>query len=362
MTHKRVNGTGSVVRRRDGRWVATVTRHGNRVYRYATTRKEAELKLARLLAEVDVVGSPAPPPTTTPAPEPLPTLAEWVEDWLIRCAKTRRPGTCDTYRRVLSRVLPQLENIRLDDLTPERLSRIFATLEDGSRVIQNSYVVLKTCLGDAVRSGLLGLNPLRDVPKPAWRPQARRYWTVAETRRFLEAALSSLHSHAPLFAFLATTGLRISEALALTWADVDRSRGTVVITKSLIHVAGVWHELPPKTKAARREVSLPDAAVEALCLLPQTRHRVFFDGEPPMWWQLRNALRSLCRESAVPYVNVHGLRHVAATLALKATHDAHAVRRRLGHSHISTTIGIYGYALEDDDSVAGAVDRLLAAG
>lgn len=46
-------------------------------------------------------------------------------------------------------------------------------------------------------------------------------------------------------------------------------------------------------------------------------------------------------------------------MALKATRDPHAVRRRLGHSHVSTTIGIYGYALEEGGTVAWALDRLI---
>ena len=69
----------------------------------------------------------------------------------------------------------------------------------------------------------------------------------------------------------------------------------------------------------------------------------------------------MCAEAEVPRINVHGLRHVDAVLALRAGNDVHAVQRRLGHSHVSVTMGIYAYATRDDAEVADAVEKLLSA-
>lgn len=60
MARKRVNGTGSVFQRRDGRWVATAVVAGQRRYRYAQNRKKAELKLAARLAGSTNLSIPLP--------------------------------------------------------------------------------------------------------------------------------------------------------------------------------------------------------------------------------------------------------------------------------------------------------------
>jgi len=56
---------------------------------------------------------------------------------------------------------------------------------------------------------------------------------------------------------------------------------------------------------------------------------------------------------------VHLPRRVECVPVLRAPGDPHAVQRRLGHSHISVTLGIYAYATRSDAEVAAAVDRLL---
>ena len=73
-------------------------------------------------------------------------------------------------------------------------------------------------------------------------------------------------------------------------------------------------------------------------------------------------MNTLCRHANVPVIHVHGLRHVAAMLALEATGDVYLVQQRLGHSHINVTLGIYGYPSRSEAAVAPALDRLLTTG
>jgi integrase len=71
-------------------------------------------------------------------------------------------------------------------------------------------------------------------------------------------------------------------------------------------------------------------------------------------------MADLCKRAGVERINIHGMRHVAAVLALKAVQDAHLVQRRLGHSHVSITMGVYAYATGDDGDVASAIGQLLS--
>lgn len=359
---KRSNGSGSVYRRSNGKWIAAwITPEGKRKTKSANTKREAEAKLRELRQGTHEPQFQATPPLQ----ESSPHLSEWTAQWLDLRASQLRPSTLHSYQQSLKMILPDLGDIRLHDLTPLAVSLAYAGLRRagrGQRQVQRSFTYLRTCLDAAVSMGLIPENPLRRVEMPKHTPAEKRYWSREEWQRFLGTTLASRRVHAPLFAFLATTGLRISEALALTWDDVDMAGGYVSVTKALVCVNDTaWHEMPPKSAAGKRRVSLPLVAGEALMKLPTDRQRVFYHGNPPMRRNLYRDLHSFCDLAGVPYVSIHGLRHVAATMALKATRDAHAVRRRLGHSHVSTTIGIYGYALEDEDSIAGALDRLLAA-
>lgn len=82
-------------------------------------------------------------------------------------------------------------------------------------------------------------------------------------------------------------------------------------------------------------------------------------GNPPCHDQLHKPLAALCKFAGVPRLNVHGLRHVAAALSYRATGNALAVQRRLGHTRITTTLGIYAYLMAGDDETASAIDGQL---
>jgi integrase len=304
------------------------------------------------------------------------TLREWGTQWLEFAGADLRPATRRAYRQALDPLLDEVGTVRLDKVTPLLLTRVFSHLQGqgrGPRRLQLSHTYLKACLSRAVELGLLPANPMERVKKPRWEPRPRRYWTVEQVHVFIQAGLTTRSKWGPLCTLLVTTGLRISEALGLTWGDVDLAARHLVVRQPLVWVDGTWHAQAPKTRAGRRVVSLPEVAIAALA-----RHqaRQVKDGErtgddaplfrtatgrPPRSEQVRDALDGLCAEAGVPRLNVHGLRHVHAMLALEATGDAYVVQRRLGHSHVNVTLGIYGYSTRDDAAVAGALDQLLTA-
>ncbi len=201
---RRANGLGTVSLRKDGRYVSAVTHNGKRHYRYAKSRKEAELQLARLLTELQ----DAPVPTPEVITPGMPSLSQWAKTFLEHCQTTRRPGTVSTYRQCLKRVIPALGSYPLDRLTPAILAEYYSRQPAGKRVVQNSYVVLKTCLEMAVDHGYLSENPLSRVDRPKWRYLHPQLWTQDQYRRFMVTALESDRTHSSLFAFLACTGLR----------------------------------------------------------------------------------------------------------------------------------------------------------
>ena len=358
MLAKRPNGTGSVYQRGDGYWVVSVTIGDRRVVKYRKSQKDAQELLAILMV--------AQSNHTLTAPSRL-TLAEWAEQWIELNSQRLRPSTILAYRQTLKHVTNVLGNTRLDKLTPLMLTRTFTDLGGqgvGARRINLAHTYLRTCLSQAVDLNIIATNPMIRVKKPHWEQKEREYWSIEEASRFINHCLSSDRKWAPLFAFLTTTGLRISEVLGLTWNDVDWMRNEIRISKALVWASGEPHVLPPKTKAGRRSVALTESATRALQMIPRTTDNDECDfmtsfGTNPSPSHLRKYLHDLCDGAGVRRLHIHGLRHVAAMLALEAVGDPYLVQQRLGHADVGITLRIYGYPAKKEREFAVGVDRLL---
>jgi integrase len=197
-----------------------------------------------------------------------------------------------------------------------------------------------------------------DLPRPRVALKERPRWTPEQAKAFLDSCLAdNAYRRAPVFALLLTTGLRVSEALGLEWRDIDLDRRELSVRRSIVWHSGRWHAGEPKTRSSRRTIGLGEAGLEALSALdlPLRTKR----GTPVALPTLQVAMERCCKRAGVPYLNVHGLRHVHAALAPAATKDFHAVSRRLGHSNVGITMQIYAYTMAQDRDVADAVDSLL---
>jgi integrase len=272
------------------------------------------------------------------------------------------------YQQALAPVVAEIGQVRIDRLTPAILSHCFLTLHKrglGGRRRQLTHSYLRQCLAHAVApGGLMGHNPMDRVERPRWEPRTRRYWTVQEASRAITTAGESRAKWDPLFVLLATAGLRISEAIALRWSDVDLGGPTITIERAIVWSGNQRAENGPKTRAGARTITLPSVAVEALRRIPRPLDAdqpifVTQDGNPPNPAHLREPFARLCAKAGVPRINIHGLRHTAAAMAYRATGDPYAVQHRLGHANVSVTVGIYGYGTRADREVADRLGELL---
>lgn len=357
----RAKGEGSVYQRGDGRWVAAIVINGKKLTRYAKSRQEASEKLKELHSQQHT--------QTLNLPSKV-TLADWVDRWLSMQEADLRPSTIQTYRSVLSLVTGIAGGVRLDKLTPIMLSQVFVRLQKqgtGQRRLQLAYGYLKTCLTHAVNLNLIPVNPLLKVKRPKWTPKPRTYWTVQELRRFIKTGFENSGWYNPLFIFLSCSGMRISEALGLTWNDIDLERGTATVNKAHAWSGAAGYRLVlPKTKAGYRTISLPDSALQSVTLMMEKTQGTGDAGvfrskvnTLPGPSDLCKYLHKLCERAEVPVINIHGLRHVHAHLSMEATQDIYAVQRRLGHSNIHITLATYGYSKREDAELVDRLELLL---
>ena len=171
---------------------------------------------------------------------------------------------------------------------------------------------------------------------------------------------------------MAHTGLRIGEALALRWQDVDLDKATLTVTGTLYRVGRHLERSDrPKTRGSIRSIPLTRAVVEEL-----RGHRRRQDTERaalgPAWAEYglvftteigtpidhSNALRWFKGRAAEVDVTAtfHTLRHSAATTLMAAGVPLPVISRVLGHSSVRVTGDIYAHV--STEHTRDAVDRL----
>lgn len=265
--HHRGHGEGSIRKRSDGRWEATITLEGGRRRSlYAKTRQEAQQKMvAALKDQQDGIQAPINGRLTT---------AQFLSRWLEETAKPRvRPKTYVSYEgHIRLHLVPALGRLALTKLAPEHVQRLFNDkLESGlsPRTIHHLRETLRSALGDALKWGMVPRNVAALVDPLRAKRHVIRPLSPAEARAFLEAATT--HRLHALYSVVLAVGLRQGEALGLGWADVDLEAGTIRVSRALQRVGGQLTYVEPKSETSRRLVAVPSAIVATLCLHRDTQ-------------------------------------------------------------------------------------------
>jgi integrase len=193
------------------------------------------------------------------------------------------------------------------------------------------HKALRQVLHYAVRAKLLDENPAALVPNPE--PKRREVLAFASLDE-VEANGEELSPvFRPLPLFVALTGLRPEEWLALERGDVDRDAG-------LVHVRRVFTDgqvkLHGKQTRSLRAVPLPARAAKALDELPpRLDTRLLFPGARGRHLNL-HAWRSdewtpAVRASGLEHRSPYALRHTFATFAIAAGVSLYELRTLHGH-------------------------------
>lgn len=144
------------------------------------------------------------------------------------------------------------------------------------------------------------------------------------------------------FYFILYTGLRLGEALALQWKDIDEEAGVIHVWRSLYWAGKNQGEFkPPKTEAGIRDViylNKLQAVMEPHRGAPED---FVLGGSKPMTKQKYTCLLRRFRKDAGISCGPHQLRHAFATLCFEAGIPEKTAQGLLGHAQLSTTMDIY---------------------
>jgi integrase len=291
------------------------------------------------------------------------TVGEAAHLWLLRGRGQHGEwarSTRERYERIVRRHfeespspdLPPISTLGLSDLTVDRVAEWSAAnervLAPTSAVI--ALITLKAICRFAVRRGWMEKNPTLDLEpseKPHWRPGRVGILEGAPLARVLDHA----GNYRQLFELLAFTGLRIGEALGLTWADVDFERDVLRVHRQLSRYK-VHADL--KTQAGRREIVLAPAMVRLLRARwiassykgPDDFIFATSTGRCLDYRKVGEAFRTAVRRTGIREdgrLSLHSLRHGFASLLIAEGLDIVFVSRQLGHADASVTLSVYAH-------------------
>ena len=215
-------------------------------------------------------GKTATTPTPAPSRERFGTHAlAWVESYRGRTARGVTETTRRRYRDGLTHhAIPYLGGVKLADLDRQRIKAWLAALEADGRsesTIRKTLIPVKAMLADALDDGAIAVHPLAGL---RWSPKATTKRSSREPARALtRAELALLIEHVRtdrrlLVEFLASTGLRVWEALGLDWPDLDLGQRAQVKVRAQRYRTA--ERVALKSAYARREVPLTETMAEAL--------------------------------------------------------------------------------------------------
>jgi len=294
-------------------------------------------------------------------------------DALVRDGR-RSPGTVETYRRQLrNHVLPAMGEVRLGEATTPLVDKVIAAIKDrvSAATAKSCRSVISGVMGLAVRYGAISANPVREVErieaKPKREPRALSVQERVDLLNQLHADEKARRRDLPdLVFFMLATGVRIGEALALVWSQVDFVEGTVQITSTLIRVKGEGLlRKGTKSRAGERTLALPESAVAMLRRRFMTGARLDQPLFPDVLGgfrdpaNVRRELRDARGTEALAWITSHTFRRTAATILDEAALSARLVADQLGHSRPSMTQDVYLGRRMVDSQVALALEAAL---
>lgn len=304
------------------------------------------------------------------------TLDEYLDKWLETSVKPHlRSKTYRGYKSSLSRYFREpLGAKKLSKITTMDIQSIYADMLSkklAPATVIYAHAVIREALQQAVKWQMLTRNPADFVDLPKQRSKPEMYaMNQEEIAKFRAVAKPS--KWYTLFELMLGTGLRPSEALGLTWRNVDLAKGTLAVVQTLAkHNNNDWKFEDPKTQKGRRSITLPASIVTLLSDhmsaqkalgLPNPHDLLFhtIEGLPASENSIsQNVFKPLIIKAKLPgQIRLYDLRHTHATLLLLAGVHPKVVSERLGHSSIVITLNTYSHVLPNMQ--AEAAEKLEA--
>ena len=250
----------------------------------------------------------------------------------------------------LEKLAPTLKICELTRIAYQQILNDYALYHE-RQTTMDFHHQLKGAILDAVDEGLIERDPTRKAiikgKTPA--PKKIKYLNQFELHTLIANLELKTEVNWDWFILLvAKTGMRFSEALAVTPKDFDFAHQTLSISKTWDY-KGAGGFLPTKNKSSVRKIQIDWQTViqfsELLKGLPEDEP-IFVKGKVYNS-TVNDILSRHCASLKIPEISIHGLRHTHASLLLFAGVSIASVARRLGHASMTTTQKTYLHIIQE---------------
>lgn len=284
-------------------------------------------------------------------------FADVADRWMLEVLPEYRTGTQKSFGPAAERAKNHFGEYRLSEITPAMINAYIKELgrKYASKTCSNQLTVISVIFRWAIFNDLTTENPASMVDVPSGLRKEKRPAATAQQTAIIKTNPDGFGLVANLLLY---TGLRIGEACALTYADIDRAARTITVDKQVIWEGNRPQLQTTKTASGIRSVVLLEPLAQ---ILPNGRPDIYIIGgeKTPI---TRNAFRcrwtAWCESVGMAHtkqvmrnkketeiieadITPHQLRHSYATMLWEAGISPEIAQQLMGHADIHTTQQIY---------------------
>lgn len=295
------------------------------------------------------------------------TVEQYMDDWLKKKKNSVAHGTYEHYAAYTKNyIIPGIGRWKVSKLDGDIVESFIDELKDNEDIAQRTKKHIFRILSSALKKGKrYGIKDgiMDDIEAPRVEKTEIEYWSLEETRSFLQSLNSKNHS-IPFYIALAT-GMRRGEIMGLRWSRVNFDNQTISVTHQLKQdedkEGNIEWVLSPqlKTKTSYRTIKIDDDTMDLIKAHKKQQEKDKMKVGPdygnkdmvcatsiggymkPTY--LRTVFNRTIKYSGVKRISFHGLRHTHATLLLSDGVHPKIVQERLGHTSIETTLDTYSH-------------------
>jgi integrase len=367
----RGNGEGTIVKRKDGRWMGAVTtgtdpKTGNlkRKYIYGSKRKEVARKMTELKQKL-FDGSYIKQSEIK--------LGEWLTQWNEGRKNSISYNTYKTYEKAIRlHIKPELGEVKLKNLQARQIQNLLNNkYEDGKLVgegglsihsVRGIYRVLNAGLKQAVKEKLIIKCPTEAVELPKSKKEEKMHtWNKEQVIKFLDQARD--HKYYMIFFLAVNTGMRRGELLGLKWEDIDFNKMRLEVKRQAQRTDEGVVFTSPKTSSGKRFIPITNYISKELKRhkIRQSEKRLALGnnykdhdlvndneiGDPINPGSIYTEYKKVSRAANLPEIRFHDLRHTFSTLFLENGGNIKTLQQILGHASISQTMDTYSHVTSE---------------
>ena len=287
-----------------------------------------------------------------------PTFKTFVEDIYLPWYKTQvKESTYKNRYSTIQKHFAYFYRKRVNEIEPIHVQtwQLKLAKEFSPNYVRIVQGMLAVAFDRAIILGLCERNPARMVGNVKSKKVKVDFWTLEEFQKVISLLYKGdYYEHYLFISFwlLFMTGMRIGEAAALQWDDIDFETGLLSITKTLYYKSMTEYKfVEPKTQASKRTIVIDEDTIRELKEWKEVQQKVLKDcnfvisysGIPTSKHTLPRALEKLAGLAGIHRIKIHALRHSHASLLISMGENPLIIKDRLGHEKIQTTLGTYGH-------------------